>query len=100
MYIIQNYYSIHVYAFPPYEMPYSFAAYVDYIPINSTIIFTNGKKTGSSVCINVTIIDDDVVEHDFETFTLSLTAIEPAVTTISVPTSIVSILEKNNDCKK
>ena len=52
------------------------------------------------MCINVTIIDDGLVEQDFETFNLTLTAIEPAVTKISLPTSIVSILENNNDCKK
>lgn len=53
--------------------------------------------TGISVCISVDIIDDNVVELDFENFNLILVAIEPAVTNISLPIKIISIEERNND---
>eukprot|EP00731_Ephydatia_muelleri_P002076 Em0001g2076a len=72
-------------------------AYLDYNPVNSTIVFTDGMVTGISVCISVDIIDDNVVEQDVENFNLILVAIEPAVTNISLPIKIISIEERNND---
>lgn len=74
-----------------------FAAYFDYNPVNSILVFTGGMMTGSSVCTNVNIIDDNVVEMEIEYFIMSLTAIEPAITNISLAATIISIEERNND---
>ncbi|KAL5516904.1 hypothetical protein EMCRGX_G002348 [Ephydatia muelleri] len=72
-------------------------AYSDYTPLNSTITFTHGMTSGSFICTDTTIIDDDVVEEDVKNFNLILIATEPSVTTISLSLSTISIQERNND---
>ncbi|KAL5516874.1 hypothetical protein EMCRGX_G002306 [Ephydatia muelleri] len=72
-------------------------AYLDYVPLNSTITFIYGMSSGSTICTYATIIDDDVVEEDVENFNLSIIATEPPVTTISLSLSTISIQERNND---
>ena len=71
-----------------------YAEYSDYTPINSTMTFFNAM---SSLCFQVNIINDKMVEEDIEIFNLSLKAIEPEVTTILTPMTTISIHERNND---
>ena len=51
------------------------------------------------MCASLDVIDDNVVEENEESLTLSLSADDPLVTTITVSSSTVDIEENDNDGK-
>ena len=68
----------------------------DYAPVDTVVVFPEGSTSGDMQCVNVTILDDDVIEGT-EIFTLqattvgatSLIIIDPSLslTTVSIADS-------------
>ena len=50
----------------------------DYTAVGEDLIFTAANVVGSTVCTNVTIIDDEVLEGD-QSFSLSLSSTDPVM---------------------
>ena len=71
----------------------------DYTPLNAQLHFSFGQMAGDVVCANLAIIDDNVVEEDEESLTLTLSAVNPSVTTITASVATVLIRENDNDGK-
>lgn len=69
----------------------------DYISLNMQLLFEIGQTAGAIVCANLTIIDDNVVEENEESLTLSLSADDPPVTTITASSAVAVIRENDND---
>ena len=69
----------------------------DYSALNTQIVFTNGQMTGDIVCATLDIIDDNVVEENEELLSLTLTADDPPVTTLTASSATIDIRENNND---
>ena len=55
--------------------------------------------TGDIVCATLDIIDDNVVEENEELLSLTLTANDPPVTTLTASSATINIRENNNDGK-
>ena len=51
----------------------------------------------SLVCGNIDIIDDNVVEVNEESLTFSISADDPPVTLITIPSATIIITEDDND---
>ena len=51
------------------------------------------------MCANLAITDDNVVEENEESLTLTLSAVDPSVTTITAAVATVLIRENDNDGK-
>ena len=60
-------------------------------------MFRIGTFTGEVVCADLLVMDDNVVEEDYETLTLIMSADDPAVTMTTALTATVSIGESDND---
>ena len=73
------------------------AAPGDYTALNTQIEFTNGQSTGDVVCATLDIINDNVVENNEELLTLSLSADDPPVTTLTASSATIDIRENDND---
>ena len=73
------------------------AAPGDYSILNTQLVFTNGQMTGDVVCASVDIIDDNVVENNEELFTVTLSADDPPVTTLTATSAAIDIRENDND---
>lgn len=71
----------------------------DYVDLNTKITFISGQSTGGVACAVLVVVDDDVVEKDEESLSLTLSADEPLVTTTTVVAATVTIKEKDNDGK-
>ena len=71
-----------------------FAAPGDYTAVDQELTFTAADMVGSAMCINVTIIDDTVLEGD-ESFTLSLSSADPVL----FGTNQASVVIIDNDGK-
>ena len=69
----------------------------DYSALNTQLVFTDGQTTGALVCATLDIINDTVVEENEESLTLSLTADDPPVTTITASSATVVTRENDND---
>lgn len=63
--------------------------------VNYPLVFFTGDPVGSEQCVNITIIDDLVVEPD-QSFSVSLTSSDPVYFT---PTSQASVVIADNDCE-
>ena len=64
--------------------------------MNEPVVFQPVDSVGSMDCVNVTIVDETVVEID-ETFLISLTSDDPAVNPYPTEQATVTII--NDDCK-
>ena len=60
-------------------------------------MFGIGVSTGAVACADLLVTDDNVVEEDYETLTLTMSADDPPVTTTTALTAIVYIGESDND---
>ena len=60
-------------------------------------MFGIGASTGEVACADLLVTDDNVVEVDQETLTLTMSADDPPVTTTIALTATVSIGESDND---
>ena len=63
-------------------------------------MFGIGTSTGAVACADLLVMDDNVVEEDQETLTLTMSADDPPVTTTIALTATVSIGESDNDGMK
>ena len=62
------------------------------------VVFPSGTSMNTSVYINITIFDDDVLECDHD-FTVAIDSTSPMVT-VGMPSSVtVTIQEDIADCK-
>ena len=71
----------------------------DFLALSSLeLTFTAGQAVGSKECIIVEVLDDLIVEEDFETFTISVTpsGVDADVLQLENSTSQVSIKEDND----
>lgn len=67
----------------------------DYDMISESLVFPVGSVVNTRLCRHISIVDDDFVEND-ESFTVSITSIEP----VSIfPNSTKSITIVSNDGK-
>ena len=71
----------------------------DYTPLNAQLQFSFGQMAGTVMCANLAITDDNVVEENEESITLTLSADDPPVTTITASGATVLIRENDNDGK-
>ena len=62
---------------------------------NYPLIFYAGSPVGISQCVNISIIDDLVVEPD-QYFSVVLTTTDPVYIT---PTSLAQVIIADNDCE-
>ena len=60
-------------------------------------MFTDGQTAGAVVCASLDIINDNVVENNEESLTLSLSANDPPVTTITASSATIVTRENDND---
>ena len=51
------------------------------------------------MCSDIDVIDDDVVEENEESFTVTLSADDPSVTTVTASSATIDIRENDNDGK-
>ena len=56
--------------------------------------------TGDVVCASLDIINDNVVENNEEFFTVTLSADDPPVTTLTATSATIDIRENDNDGNK
>ena len=56
--------------------------------------------TGDVVCASLDIINDNVVENNEEFFTVTLSADDPPVTTLTATSTTIDIRENYNDGNK
>ena len=75
-----------------------FVAFPDYVPVDIIISIPNGAETGSSYCIAVTIIDDDIPET-MEQFFLDLTTVTPNSLTVDLDRAVKTVTILDNECK-
>ncbi len=73
------------------------AAPGDYSALNTQLVFTNGQMTGDVVCASLDIINDDIVENNEELLTVTLSADDPLVTTLTATSATIDIRENDND---
>lgn len=74
-----------------------FTAGSDYSPlVNSPLYFEAGSPLNSVRCVNITVIDDDIVEPD-QTFDVSLSTMDPVYLT-PISNAIV-VIATDNDSK-
>ena len=71
----------------------------DYEVLNTQLVFSAGASTGAVVCTDLQVTDDNVVEEDVETLTLTMSADDPPVTTTTALVATVNIRENDNDGK-
>ena len=69
---------------------------VDYVPLNTTIIFRSGMAAGSSLCVSIGLLDDIVVEANQESFLVSINGTDPAAI-IEAATTPIYIHEDSDD---
>ena len=67
--------------------------------ISTTLTFEFGQTVGAVVCANLAINDDNIVEENEENLTVTLSADDPPVTTITASSARVLIRENDNDGK-
>lgn len=69
------------------------------MPLNTQLVFETGQTSLQNylVCGTIDVIDDNVVEENEESFTLSLAPDDPSVTLITAPFATVIIIEDDND---
>lgn len=75
------------------------SAFDDYIPVNDTLLFTNGTMrggNGSQVCVEVQIVNNDVIELT-ESFVITANSSDPNVNS-SLITTTVFILDDERKC--
>ena len=68
----------------------------DYVTVEAELTFESGSPLGSTVCVDITITDDDITEPE-ESFTVTLTAVSDFVTLGDSTVSTVVI--DDSDCK-
>ncbi len=64
--------------------------------VGSSLLFQSGAVVGSTVCENITIIDNSPLEDLLETFSISLSTTDPGVSLVD-PSGTVTIVD--NDCE-
>ena len=71
----------------------------DYSSLSAQVTFTVGQRAanGSVTCAQLDVVDDNVVEVNEESLSLSLSPDEPDVTTLAASTATVVIRENDND---
>ena len=62
-------------------------------------MFGVGASNGTVACADLHVVDDNVVEVDEETITLTMSADDPSVTTTTALAATVTIRENENDGK-
>ena len=67
----------------------------DYASVSSDEIFPSGSTDGDTACVNITILDDDILEGD-HTFTVTLTTLDPDVMLGSNEATITIIDNEGN----
>ena len=76
----------------------SIIVFPDYIPVDTIISIPTGAQAGSSYCIAVTIIDDDVLETT-EQFFLDLVTITPDSLTVEQDRAVKTVTILDNERK-
>ena len=67
----------------------------DYTNISSDEVFPFGSTDNDTACVNITIMDDDILEGD-HTFTVTLTTLDPDVMLGNHETTITIIDNEGN----
>lgn len=73
------------------------AAPGDYSALSTQLAFTSGQMTGDVVCASLNIVNDSVVENNEELLTVTLSADDPSVTTLTATSATIDIRENDND---
>ena len=73
------------------------AAPGDYSALSTQLVFTSGQMTGDVVCASLNIVNDSVVENNEELLTVTLSADDPSVTTLTATSATIDIRENDND---
>ena len=66
----------------------------DYISVSSAEVFTAGSTDNTTRCVDITIIDNNVLEGD-KTFTVALTTADPDVMLLSAGETVVTITDND-----
>ena len=69
----------------------------DYSALNTQLVFTAGQTAGAVVCESLDVIDDNVVEINEESLTLTMSGDDPSITTITASSTTIVIRENDND---
>ena len=69
---------------------------IDFNVTQTSLTFPTGAATGTEMCLNISIIDDDRVEYD-ETFSITLTVDNPLDTINGDSTAQANITVFDND---
>lgn len=71
----------------------------DYTSVSAQLVFVIGQNAthNSLACGTIDIVDDNVVEVNEESLTVSISANDPSVTLITVPSAVIIINEDDND---
>ena len=69
----------------------------DYDPTNDTltVVFLNGTMSNTTMCTNITIVEDDVLECDHD-FTVEITSISPSIT-VGTPSNVTVTIQDTDD---
>ena len=79
---------------------FPYIAPLDYAVVNTVVVFPVGSSGGDTECVNVTIVDDDVIEET-ETFTLQASAVDTSSLVIIDPSlsqTTVAIADSESKC--
>ena len=66
---------------------------LDYIPSTSNLSFPAGSTGGTLLCVDISIIDDNVLERN-ESFTVTLSTMDPGVVIRDGHTTNITITSK------
>ena len=69
----------------------------DYNPSNDvlTLVFLNGTMSNTTVCTNITIVEDNALECDHD-FTVEITSTSPNVT-VGTPSNVTVTIKDTDD---
>ena len=84
-----------LYSYIHYTFPIS--ANRDFSPVNTPVIFLPGDSTGNNRCVNITILDDEIVEEN-EDFKVVLSSTSD-IQVFGITSANVTIIEDPFDSK-
>ena len=68
----------------------------DFVPFASKRRFNSGSQDGSTLCVDITFVDDVVLENS-QRFTLHLTTVDDSVK-IGTNTTVITIIDDDGVC--
>ena len=67
---------------------------IDFVGLSSTEVFLSGSSNGDTRCVNITIIDDNILEEE-KIFTLILNTDDQSVI-LGEPEAVITIVDQFN----